>query len=340
MRRTLAVFCTLAVAAMAGAQPAAATHVACGDVITQDTTLDTDLVNCPGDGVVIGAPGITLDLGGRTIDGVLGAGGNGVDNSGGHDRVTVERGRISEFQFGVLAENADDNRVTRVTFVTTGGVHLDHSDRNVVERNTFLQGNGVTVFVGSSDTTIAGNAMSGPGTAVQIWGGEIATPEEVRGTRVERNDLVENGAGIIAFLGSVDTVIRGNDISGTTELAMSAAGRNTLIERNTVTDNGAGVFVSGQDTLVVRNRVDSNDGDGIAVSSGTQTRRTVLDGNIANGNGDDGIDVDTPVTTLVRNTANFNADLGIEAVAGVTDGGGNKASGNGNPAQCVGVTCR
>ena len=34
--------------------------------------------------------------------------------------------------------------------------------------------------------------------------------------------------------------------------------------------------------------------------------------------------------------ANDNGDLGIEAVSGVTDGGGNRARGNGNPAQCVG----
>lgn len=33
-------------------------------------------------------------------------------------------------------------------------------------------------------------------------------------------------------------------------------------------------------------------------------------------------------------------DLGIEAVAGTTDGGGNGAKHNGNPAQCVGVRCR
>ena len=30
-------------------------HVQCGDVITQDTTLDSDLIDCPGDGIVIGA---------------------------------------------------------------------------------------------------------------------------------------------------------------------------------------------------------------------------------------------------------------------------------------------
>jgi hypothetical protein len=43
---------------------------------------------------------------------------------------------------------------------------------------------------------------------------------------------------------------------------------------------------------------------------------------------------------LTRNRANGNGDLGIEAVAGVTDKGGNRASGIGNPAQCQGVACR
>jgi hypothetical protein len=34
-----------------------------------------------------------------------------------------------------------------------------------------------------------------------------------------------------------------------------------------------------------------------------------------------------------------NGDLGIEAVAGVADGGGNKARGNGSPAQCTNIAC-
>jgi hypothetical protein len=61
--------------------------------------------------------------------------------------------------------------------------------------------------------------------------------------------------------------------------------------------------------------------------------------NVSSSNGDDGIDVDSPATTVTANLANDNADLGIEAVPGVTDGGGNRARGNGNPAQCVGVAC-
>jgi hypothetical protein len=52
-----------------------------------------------------------------------------------------------------------------------------------------------------------------------------------------------------------------------------------------------------------------------------------------------GIEVANAATAIARNTANENADLGIEAVAGVTDGGGNRASGNGNGAQCTNVVC-
>ena len=54
----------------------------------------------------------------------------------------------------------------------------------------------------------------------------------------------------------------------------------------------------------------------------------------------DGIIVENPDTTVTANTANDNGELGIEAVPGVVDGGGNRARGNGDPRQCVGVTCR
>jgi hypothetical protein len=45
-------------------------------------------------------------------------------------------------------------------------------------------------------------------------------------------------------------------------------------------------------------------------------------------------------TTLAGNAANHNHDLGIEAVAGVTDGGGNWARGNGDPRECTNIACR
>src|SRR5207247_10641893 len=78
-------------------------------------------------------------------------------------------------------------------------------------------------------------------------------------------------------------------------------------------------------------------GDGIFVSAGSSGNR--IEDNLATFNSDDGIDVDEPTTTIANNTANNNDDLGIEAVAGVRDGGGNMAQGNGNLAQCLNVNC-
>jgi parallel beta-helix repeat protein len=128
-----------------------------------------------------------------------------------------------------------------------------------------------------------------------------------------------------------------NESEGITVWAGSA--RNT-VRSNTVAGNfNVGILVSAADT-VVRDNVTSSNGrfaDGIQVW--VRASGTVLRGNTSNGNGDDGIDVDSPSTRLLDNTANGNGDLGIEAVPGVADGGGNRATGNGNPAQCTGVVC-
>jgi hypothetical protein len=109
--------------------PASANHVSCGDTIVADTTLDSDFVNCPNNGIVIGADGITLDLNGHLVDG------NGTEAAGcdpdrepcdlgvanfGHDGVTVMNGSVREFSVGVLfgsttAERVRNNRVLGVS---------------------------------------------------------------------------------------------------------------------------------------------------------------------------------------------------------------------------------
>lgn len=112
--------------ALSGGQPLA--QVSCGSTINQNTTLTADLNNCPGNGVVIGASGITLDLGGHTIDGDGDDVGNGVDNTQGHDQVTIENGRIREFGTGVRLANADRNRLRElVASYNSEGIFLSDS---------------------------------------------------------------------------------------------------------------------------------------------------------------------------------------------------------------------
>jgi hypothetical protein len=78
-------------------------------------------------------------------------------------------------------------------------------------------------------------------------------------------------------------------------------------------------------------------GNGIRVDAATDG--TVLEHNHAFDAADDGIRVDSAAALLTNNAAFFNHDLKIEAVPGVTDGGGNRAHSNGNPAQCTVVAC-
>ena len=118
-------------------------------------------------------------------------------------------------------------------------------------------------------------------------------------------------------------------------------GGGALADRNEVSGDTTGILVINTDAILTRNLVFDNATDGIQVVN-TAFRPfpgNVVDRNRSERNGDDGIDVDVPAT-ISNNLANFNGDFGIEAVPGVTDGGGNKARGNGNPAQCLNVRCK
>src|SRR3954468_9415828 len=89
-RRVVIVAIAAALTGAAFAAPAfGAARPACGDVITSNTTLRADLRDCPGDGLVIGADGITLDLNGHTIGGDAISGGDdvGIRDDGHHGAV-------------------------------------------------------------------------------------------------------------------------------------------------------------------------------------------------------------------------------------------------------------
>src|SRR3954453_20111649 len=115
--------------AVIGAGPAAARTLRCGDVITVDTTLDGDLLDCPDEGLLIGADDITLDLDGHTVDGdgispetcpVQGRACDvGVDNTAGHSGVTIQGGSIREFAAGVIVSGGDGNQLRRLTISQT-----------------------------------------------------------------------------------------------------------------------------------------------------------------------------------------------------------------------------
>ena len=163
------------------------------------------------------------------------------------------------------------------------------------------------------------------------------------GNTISDNLTTDNAHGI-GVGNAVHTNIEGN-ASLRDETGISLGGFGTVVSRNRLSEDGEGIRLSGAAfALIRRNAISDSQRSGIALVPGLfESNESVqIVHNSSSHNGDDGILISGsgPDIHLSRNSTNRNADLGIEALAFVFDDGGNKAHGNGNPLQCVGVACR
>jgi parallel beta-helix repeat protein len=366
MRRLVATLALSAAAVALSSAPASAQALACGQVVTTNVTLEADLLDCPGDGLVVGASGITIDLNGHTIAGSHA--GDGIDDTAGYARVTVRDGTIRSFTNGVQLVGVRGSRLSGLTIVADGpiasprvGILLSGSRNNLVDGAT-VTGGGPALLLSSSDhNIIAGSTFHGEvsqhaGDAVQVVAGSDHN-------RLAGNTIDANGAGLL-LRDSRANVVAGNSIAtGLSDAVTLTGATSNILRGNTVDTDGPtwAIRLSGNLNLLISNRitaayrggievlgvlnaVQSNtiadagiNGDAIAV--GRRAWVTFLAGNLTSGAGDDGIDVDGPTTLLRKNISTGNGDLGIEAIPGTIDLGGNRASGNGNPLQCQIVAC-
>jgi nitrous oxidase accessory protein NosD len=353
---------------------ALASHVGCGDKITTDTRLDSDLVNCPNNGIVIGADGVTLNLNGHTIDGdgktfaacprrkICDVGVVSV----GHDGVAVRHGSVRQFDVGVLVGSARRGRVLGVSSSQNRffGFAVFDSARILVRDcsgsdNLAPDGDGMGLF-GSHDIRILHNTFRhNPGPGIHI---DESTDNLIHGTLFSQN------APAILITASNRNQVRGNRIVRVREAILVAPGNRNVIARNRVREAVGGIGIeTGRGNVVARNVVvgarragirlgigEPSLGGGSNVVRGNLVRGSGDDGfvvfrkddhsllrrNLAVGAGDDGFDVRSRTAKLTVNRAVRNGDLGIEAVHGVTDDGGNIARVNGDPRQCVNVACK
>jgi hypothetical protein len=182
--------------------------------------------------------------------------------------------------------------------------------------------------------------------------------------------LVVNGQGVEAFSSRVNisgSVINRNGVG------LGGYTPGFFADDTTINDNGTGaVFYQGGFTgnrvsisnnevdgirinqgviSLIDSKVNGNGGFGVYVDNSYQAPLATFIGNTASRNGADGIRLaqGDPLSFpnqwyFSHNTANFNHNYGIEifnfdgAITGY-DKGGNVAKGNGQPAQCLNITC-
>lgn len=118
-RRAAAMLATAAAVAvpLAASSTASAQPATCGTVITSDTTLTHDVGPCPGDGLVIGADHVTLDLNGHSVTGDPQA--RQADSVGvlfrGVRSSKVLNGTVQQFDAGVAVNGGGGNTVRGIT---------------------------------------------------------------------------------------------------------------------------------------------------------------------------------------------------------------------------------
>jgi large repetitive protein len=367
----------VALVALSGAEAAGKGQPNCGDSITADTTLHHNLVNCPNNGLIIGADNVTLDLNYHTIDGNGKPAGGcdpqtdfcdvGVVNFG-HDGVTVIHGSLRQFGGGVDFGQVDHNRLLDISASKNAdvGIQLFGCSRSVIRNSSGIgstsrqDGTGLGLFgchdvrvlhnsvrnnaghhgmvmADTNDSLIKGNRVSGNG-------GEGVILERGKRNRIKRNRLVRNDAGITLGPGSHNVLAR-NRVSRGRDGIRIEKGHDNLVADNVVSHaRRAGIrlgiphpFVGGAHNTVRGNLVKGSRDDGFLVNP--KDDHSLLQGNTARGAGDDGFDVRSRTAKLTGNRALRNGDLGIAAVRSVIDGGGNQASGNGDPRQCANIAC-
>ena len=270
---------TIAVAASAlPAPPALATHVGCGDTVTRDTTLDSDLLDCPGNAVRVDGDGVTLDLGGHVIDGTgRGLGILAIRTS----RTVVRGGRVAEFHDAIVLDGATGPVVRDVAVADShDGILVIGGEGALVER----------VLASGHD----GSGINLPG---------------ARGAVVRDSTMVRNAAAVSA-VGQTGGRFERNLFGWSLFHGMRfAALGDTVLDRNRLPGNGTyGIRLeegSAGNTLT-RNHVAGSGGDGISLAE--DSGANALERNHADRNGGLGFDAPLGVAVDLLNKARHNGD--------------------------------
>jgi parallel beta-helix repeat protein len=280
------------------AGPAHAANVACGQVITQNTTLTGNVGPCQV-GIRIGADNITFDLNGFTVSGTAGRGEEGGIIVLGRTGVMVRNGTVTGFDTGVYVESSTRTTITQMNVtnnvgqgVYDEGIQLYLSDRNTVFNNDVTRnghGAGIALY-DSTYNVIDRNRVQNNNTR-----GIDDTHGSQQNIGIRVFYLGERGATPITGNVVSNNIVTGNGLDG---IQLSRFTVGNTVKGNTVHNNGLtggsirdgdGIAVFGQRSFIQANDVRGNGQSGIHVyngGTGNYIQRNVAFGNNAGPNPD------------------------------------------------------
>jgi nitrous oxidase accessory protein NosD len=260
--------------------------VVCGETITEDTRLGADLV-CPQGSppaITIGAPNITLDLGGHTITGYPPATGVFAHNIEG---LLIRNGTIDGFQDGIFIIGTRRVSMENLTVKNQSvfdpdhqisGIHIDGSHDVVVKRVLFefpSVAHKEAVVIYESEVSVRDIEVRGGGAGVNFSFAQTCDPLQgpSNGEVVNSKFSEIYVAGILVACSS-DARLADNDISTAPGVGVgiqgdapfSGAVTGLTVEGNSIHDTEFGIEFRGIiESTVSNNLVRNNAGWGISM---------------------------------------------------------------------------
>jgi parallel beta-helix repeat protein len=219
--------------------PVAGTNDLCGTPVVEDLTLDADLA-CAGDGLVVSASGIKIDLNGHTISGT----GTGVAILVfGQSDVTIMNGTITGFAVAVRTQTATDV-VIKHTVVANNAEGLDFqagSIGNTVKDNEF-RGSTIRAIMlrgNTRDNDIKGNTFTGNRLGILLFGAADST---VKDNTISGSSVAAIRVNVLA-IGNVlkDNLIHSNAVGFDFSVTPTGSAVGNEFKGNTLAANGCGI---------------------------------------------------------------------------------------------------
>lgn len=350
--------------AWAAPATSSAATLRCGSVVTTHVTLQSDL-HCPG--VALSVQGdVVLALAGHTVTGdidQLSTFGSSTQIDGGTVRGNlVAAGSTPDAGVAVSLHHVS----LRGSLKVAGAVTTTASD---ISGDIVAPSNNDPLYITLHGTTVAGTTSSTRSVVItasstgqvndfnggiDIEGSSVAGVEGDLASLRLVNSAV--GAGGVSVYKPFDVTLSGDTVTGAAagleyvEGASSSHVTGPSVTNTTFINNGVGLEISFAldipgtriegDTFVHNATAGLQIGPGI---SGVNAAGSTISHNTFVRNGGPGLWIEPSTLSsgfrVANNVTTHNAGHGILA-PGVTDGGGNSATGNGTQPQCVGVTCR
>jgi parallel beta-helix repeat protein len=213
----------------------------CGQVITEDVTLTSDLNCSNGDGLIVGASGITINMNGYSISSGNGPGSQDPTTNSGNEPGSQDPTTNSGNEPGSEARTAD--------YDGSSGILVANADNVAISGLGEISGfsRGVT-FLGSS-----GGALTDVQLANNDIGAVVANSE---GTEISRNTLTNNGIAVVSDSSNGGVTAFNQIVANLEEGILILGSSDNVVAANNMYGNGAnGIYL---DPMSEGNHIDYN----------------------------------------------------------------------------------